>query len=319
MSRHSKSASSRPFLTVGERKKLASGSEYGTKVQRLGSDSMSPFFFCCLCLKAANKPVVATPHGYIYCKECLLENFVKQKKNHVKTLEQWEFAKKQRELAEELEKKEKERALREKFESITATSSTMSSSSSLSIAMNNNNNNNVENESRSLIKNWKSNLGGTTSLQFISTTMESKQNTTQYNDDSSSSIENHPKLETIDPSCGKPLRLKQMIEVHFTFSPNSNALEDNEKEHMKDIICSCCSKSFAKGLKGYVIKSCGHCLCAICVKQFEKSKDLFCTQCNNEKVEKKDLLEIIAGGTAFSASSGDKSEAKSWKPQLLYS
>ncbi|KAJ3276669.1 hypothetical protein HDV01_004202 [Terramyces sp. JEL0728] len=75
MTRHSKNNTALGFFTNAERSKL----KYGTQSQRLGRDSMRPIDSCILCLQTARNPVCCVK-GHLYCKECVVENIITQKK-----------------------------------------------------------------------------------------------------------------------------------------------------------------------------------------------------------------------------------------------
>ncbi|KAJ3254541.1 hypothetical protein HK103_007095 [Boothiomyces macroporosus] len=75
MTRHSKNNTALGFFTNAERSKLT----YGTQSQRLGRDSMRPIDSCVLCLQTARNPVCCVK-GHLYCKECVVENIITQKK-----------------------------------------------------------------------------------------------------------------------------------------------------------------------------------------------------------------------------------------------
>ncbi|CCF75858.2 nitric oxide synthase-interacting protein [Babesia microti strain RI] len=86
MTRHSKNSTAAPIFTYHEKKKIK---DWYTLKERLGADSMRKFHDCWLCLHQASMPVT-TPRGHIFCKECILENFTKQKKEIKLKLSQWE-------------------------------------------------------------------------------------------------------------------------------------------------------------------------------------------------------------------------------------
>ncbi|OAJ37868.1 hypothetical protein BDEG_21840 [Batrachochytrium dendrobatidis JEL423] len=75
MPRHSKNNTALAFFTSAERSKLT----YGTQKQRLGRDSMRDYDACLLCLRAAVQPVCCAK-GHLYCKECIFESILAQKK-----------------------------------------------------------------------------------------------------------------------------------------------------------------------------------------------------------------------------------------------
>lgn len=74
--RHSKNNNDLAFFTYDEKRKLG----YGTQKERLGKDSIKPFDACCLCLKPVIDPLCC-PKGHVFCKECILECLLSQKKD----------------------------------------------------------------------------------------------------------------------------------------------------------------------------------------------------------------------------------------------
>jgi nitric oxide synthase-interacting protein len=74
--RHSKNNNDLAFFTYEEKRKLG----YGTQRERLGKDSIKPFDACCLCLKPLIHPLCC-PKGHTFCKECILECLLAQKKD----------------------------------------------------------------------------------------------------------------------------------------------------------------------------------------------------------------------------------------------
>ncbi|RZC80535.1 hypothetical protein C5167_043117 [Papaver somniferum] len=74
--RHSKNNNDLAFFTYDEKKKLG----YGTQRERLGKDSIKPFDSCCLCLKPFIDPLCCQK-GHVFCKDCILECLLSQKKD----------------------------------------------------------------------------------------------------------------------------------------------------------------------------------------------------------------------------------------------
>lgn len=93
MSRHSKNNTGSSVFTYGEREKLKNSNEWGEISLRLGSDSQKKFEQCNLCLNINTAPVIC-PKGHIYCKECILENLLFQKKKNKKNISEWNEANK---------------------------------------------------------------------------------------------------------------------------------------------------------------------------------------------------------------------------------
>ncbi|XP_047945079.1 E3 ubiquitin-protein ligase CSU1-like isoform X2 [Salvia hispanica] len=74
--RHSKNNNDLAFFTYDEKRKLG----YGTQNERLGRDSIKPFDTCSLCLKPFIEPM-SCGKGHVFCKECILECLLAQKKD----------------------------------------------------------------------------------------------------------------------------------------------------------------------------------------------------------------------------------------------
>ena len=77
MPRHSKNNTAGSFFTAHEKQQLK---EYGTQTKRLGKDSFRNFDCCSLCLNTLQDPQ-SCQKGHLYCKECIFENLLTQKKN----------------------------------------------------------------------------------------------------------------------------------------------------------------------------------------------------------------------------------------------
>ncbi|CAK9308632.1 unnamed protein product [Citrullus colocynthis] len=105
--RHSKNNNDLAFFTYDEKRKLG----YGTQKERLGKDSIKPFDVCCLCLKPFIDPMCCQK-GHTFCKECILECLLAQKKDNQRKLASYTAQQKQeKEEAEEKLMQQKAREL----------------------------------------------------------------------------------------------------------------------------------------------------------------------------------------------------------------
>ena len=77
MSRHSKNNTAGAVFTYAERKMLKG--IYGTKARILGSESRRKFEQCFICLSRVEDPF-SCDRGHIFCKNCIMDNLVAQKK-----------------------------------------------------------------------------------------------------------------------------------------------------------------------------------------------------------------------------------------------
>lgn len=75
MARHSKNNTAHSIFTQGEKDMVK---DWGTVRQRLGAESFKALDQCFLCLSPAQSPVICSK-GHIFCRECLLRNFLDQK------------------------------------------------------------------------------------------------------------------------------------------------------------------------------------------------------------------------------------------------
>ncbi|KAF8515242.1 hypothetical protein BU17DRAFT_51919 [Hysterangium stoloniferum] len=76
MTKHSKNNTASSIFSYAEYKKL----DYGTKRQRLGNESMRQFDACSLCLQRARDPLSCSS-GHLFCKECVYNDLLTQKKD----------------------------------------------------------------------------------------------------------------------------------------------------------------------------------------------------------------------------------------------
>ena len=91
MSRHSKNNTANSVFTYGEKKMLQD--VYGTIRGRIGQDSQKKFESCFLCLQRVIEPHCCEK-GHIFCKDCIYENLIVQKKEKKIEIESWKSKKK---------------------------------------------------------------------------------------------------------------------------------------------------------------------------------------------------------------------------------
>ncbi len=106
MSRHSKNNTAHSIFTYGERMKLINQNEWGAIKTRIGSknnilplkiaDSQRKFEQCFLCLNTLVEPVSCNK-GHLFCKSCIVENLLFQKKEIKLKVAEWQEKEKLRE------------------------------------------------------------------------------------------------------------------------------------------------------------------------------------------------------------------------------
>lgn len=89
MTRHARNCTAGAVYTYHEKKKDAAASGYGTQSERLGKDSVKNFDCCSLTLQPCRNPVV-TKEGYLFDKEAILEYIVTKKNQYTRKLKQYE-------------------------------------------------------------------------------------------------------------------------------------------------------------------------------------------------------------------------------------
>lgn len=89
MSRHSNNTTSRPISTAGERAKIK---DWGTVKAKVVTEAHKQFSHCTLCLCPAKDPhawyapASHSNHGHLFCRVCVFENLVTQKKENERLL-----------------------------------------------------------------------------------------------------------------------------------------------------------------------------------------------------------------------------------------
>ena len=79
MTRHGKNATASAVYSYHERQKDTAEGSYGTQSAHIGRDSARNFDCCCLTLQPCKDPVT-TQEGYLFEREAILTNLLKQKK-----------------------------------------------------------------------------------------------------------------------------------------------------------------------------------------------------------------------------------------------
>ena len=112
MSKPSKNCTSSSVFTYRERQKLKG--IYGTNDSRIGQDSIKKFEMCTICNNRLIEPT-ACDQGHLFCRACVVEYLVKQKKRIAEHQSEVEKFEKRQELAEREKEIEKEVARLDAF------------------------------------------------------------------------------------------------------------------------------------------------------------------------------------------------------------
>lgn len=285
--RHSKNNNDLAFFTYDEKRKLG----YGTQKERLGKDSIKPFDACCLCLKPFIDPLCCQK-GHVFCKECILECLLAQKKDIKRKLAAHAAQQKQ-EKDEELERLSLQQA-----REIDA----FDQQNHGAIPQYND-------KSHSRDKNC---FHGANSVKVTSYEEEALRTMKAFWLPSATPVApvkvDAPSTDTICPEGKEKLKLKTLFSICFTEDNN----KDNKKSKSVDsnYVCPSCKVTLTNTLSLVAINTCGHVFCKKCADRFI-AKDKFCLVCNKECREK-NLVILEKGGTGFSAH-GDHLEATDFK------
>ncbi|KAL2918233.1 hypothetical protein HK105_202160 [Polyrhizophydium stewartii] len=261
MPRHSKNNTALPFFTSAERSKL----DYGTQRQRLGRDSMRDFDACMLCLRAAVHPVCCT-QGHLYCKECILNSILSQKKQIQRDLQAAQAfdssAKASDAAKSELEKARKiEEFKKSETDPLAHVAAAGSSSGSKSDAP---------------------------SGPVLPTPTAPK--VEKQEPQCTAAVNPHP------------VSIKKLVSVVFSTPPASKSAEaasgqDLDVQGVKH--CPSCLTTLRNGIKIVVLRGCGHAFCRTCCGKFVKTSQK-CMLCD-AKCRDKDIITLDVEGTGFSS------------------
>ncbi|KAM7500867.1 hypothetical protein LguiA_025281 [Lonicera macranthoides] len=286
--RHSKNNNDLAFFTYDEKRKLG----YGTQKERLGRDSIKPFDACCLCLKPVIDPMCCQK-GHIFCKECILECLLAQKKDIQRKLAA--HATQQKQEKEEGEEKLMLQRARELDEFDQQNHGAVPQYSE-------------KNFNRD--KNGGS-FHGANSVKATSYEEEALRTMKAFwlpsaTPDAPVKVE-APSTSTVCPEGNEKLKMKTLFPIYFA--------EDTSEEKKptaldKTYVCPSCKVTLTNTLALVALSSCGHVFCRKCSDKF-MAVDKVCLVCNKACKERNRVC-LEKGGTGFAAH-GDNLEAKDFK------
>lgn len=192
MTRHARNCTAGAVYTYHEKKKDAAASGYGTQNERVGKDSVKSFDCCSLTLQPCSIPVI-TKDGYLFDKEAILEYVITKKGEYTRQLKKYE---------KQLKKDEAEKAELAAAEKEANLIKFMNRENNIS---NKNLNSSAPSTSSSV-----SNLSNGKDKQLPSFWVPS-----QLPDAKISKVEK-PDSTVYCPISGKPLKIKDLIEVKWT-------------------------------------------------------------------------------------------------------
>ncbi|CAK9328611.1 unnamed protein product [Citrullus colocynthis] len=284
--RHSKNNNDLAFFTYDEKRKLG----YGTQKERLGKDSIKPFDVCCLCLKPFIDPMCCHK-GHTFCKQCILECLLAQKKDNQRKLAAYTAQQKQeKEEAEEKLMQQKAREL-DAFDQQNHGAVPQY---------------NDRNQSRD-----KNGFHGANSVKVTSYEEEALRTMKAFWLPSATPEApvkaGAPSGSTFCPQGNEKLKLKSLFPIHFT---EDNTEQKKSKSYDVTYICPSCKVTLTNTMSLVALSTCGHVFCKKCGDKF-MAVDKVCLVCN-KGCKVRDLVNLEKGGTGF-AGHGDSLEAKDFK------
>ncbi|PIN18559.1 hypothetical protein CDL12_08748 [Handroanthus impetiginosus] len=284
--RHSKNNNDLAFFTYDEKRKLG----FGTQKERLGKDSIKPFDACSLCLKPFIEPM-SCPKGHVFCKECILECLLAQRKDIQRKLAA-HAAQQQKEKEEE-----EERLMLQKARELDA----FDQQNHGAVPQYNDKNYNRD----------KNGFHGANSVKATSYEEEALRTMKAFwlpsaTPEAPKKV-GSPSTDTICPEGKEKLRLKTLFPIYLT-EDTSEQKRSNSLD--KSYICPICKVTLTNTLALVALSSCGHVFCRKCADKF-MAVDKVCLLCD-KPCKEKNLVKLAKGGTGF-AGHGDHLEATDFK------
>ncbi|XP_076927328.1 E3 ubiquitin-protein ligase CSU1-like [Bidens hawaiensis] len=284
--RHSKNNNDLAYFTYDEKRKLG----YGTQKERLGKDSIKPFVACSLCLKPFIDPLCCQK-GHVFCKECILECLLSQKKDIQRKL-----AAHTSQLKQEKDE-EAERLMLQKARELDA--------------FDQQNHGALPQYSDKHINRETNGFHGANSVKTTAFEEEALRTMKAFWLPSATPEApvkvNAPTTSTTCPEGKEKLKMKSLFSIHLTEDKNG---EKKATTLDKTYICPSCKVTLTNTLSLIALSSCGHVFCKKCADKF-MAVDKVCLVCN-KACKDRNLINLEKGGTGF-AGHDDNLEAKDFK------
>ena len=302
MTRHGRNSTASAVYTYHERKKDTEASGYGTKKTRLGKDSIKDFDCCNLTLQPCKDPVI-TEDGYLYEREAILEFMLKTKRELSRQMKAYDEHIAKQHKKREADALEKQLTEIEKFvacESRVISHKTQPGSSSSKT---------VNSLMTSSVK-----VGANTSVKDnpnscfwvpeISTKAVAKEDL----------LMKKPSSQVTCPMSGKPLKMKNLIDVKFT-PANKNAASVGEQSTAK-YMCALTNDALSNSTPCVVLRPSGQVITVEALDNLVQSDMM--DPWKNVKLQDSDVILLQRGACGF-AGSGVKLQAEKYAPSMSIS
>lgn len=288
MTRHARNCTAGAVYTYHEKKKDAQASGYGTNVQRLSKDSIKNFDACSLSLQPCRNPVI-TKDGYLFDKEVILEYIISKKNEYSRKLKEYD----------RLKKKEDEELANKKASEIEAQVQKFVKSESNIVSKP------IDGFKTEPTTSSISNMANGKDKVLPSFWVPGQAHNTEKS-----------KLEKPDPTIycpvsGKPMKVKDLVDVKFT-----PVKEDSKKSiHIQEnrYMCAVTHDILSNSVPCAVLRPTGDVVTLECLEKLIK-KDMI-HPLTNKKLQEKDIIIMQRGGTGYS-STNEQLKAKKERPAL---
>ncbi|EGZ24348.1 hypothetical protein PHYSODRAFT_359247 [Phytophthora sojae] len=281
MSRHSKNATATTHFTYHER--AAAG--HGTLKRRFGRDAQLSFGVCCLCLASTRgRSPLASPAGFVYCKECIYANLLAQKRAiQENTAAYARFLEAHDRKAQDAALQQERDTLRKALDAAEGQQSMTAASTSSSL----------EPQERAALATRK--LQEKVDAATDNERREAMKRTSFWIPECTPSQETTvamPDTKTRDPMSLDEMKLKHLLPIKFEW----DAPGDNAKE--AHVLCAVTKKEISHR-RAVLLRPSGQVVLESCLKDMVLPS-MTCPV-TGLKLRKKDIVHLQAGGTGFSA------------------
>lgn len=251
-------------------------------------DSVGNFYDCRLTLRPAVDPV-ATPSGYIYSREAILENLLAQKKANKKKLVAWE------KHMEKQKREQEEEAATEQVASVLAFERKMMGSSDEVVG--------TITTTLAAAKKDKHIVSSAVTIKENEGRMKTmKAFWVPGKGDTVQEQVKKPDMRTICPASGKPLKLKDLVPLKLKVGATSRG---EGREYVDPVS----GDSLTNASRLVVLKPTGDVMLLETYKRVIKNDK----QYNGRKIDDDDdIIELVCGGTGFAAHDKDSLQASKY-------
>ncbi len=258
---------------------------YGTKKTRVGSHSVLFVGGCALCLDLPDHSPVCGPCGCVFCRDCLVESMARQREELRGRGREWERARRDREVREE---EGRDRDRRHELDRIERMQTGLLP---VQQATTNTTTNTATNATTTAADGAR---GATAAAQTQNA--PSDMWLVAPSAGKAELPSEKPSMDTLCPSCSKPLKLKQALGLRYT--PRTDAGGDKDGFRY---MCPSCERAVTNTTRTTAVTPCGCVLCTHCAR---KAAGEPCPVCSGKA---EGGIDLPCGGSGFAAH--DKLEA----------